>query len=52
VNLGAEEQAAEFARQAGASSYRIEERRPRIVAGTPAQVHRELDQLSREFGIR
>ncbi|WP_114943198.1 MsnO8 family LLM class oxidoreductase [Microvirga calopogonii] len=52
VNLGTEEQAAEFARQAGAASYRIEERRPRIVAGTPAQVRRELDQLSREFGIR
>jgi luciferase family oxidoreductase group 1 len=52
VNLGTEEQAAEFARQAGAASYRIEERRPRVVAGTPAQVHRELEQLSREFGVR
>jgi luciferase family oxidoreductase group 1 len=52
VNLGTKEQAAEFARQAGAASYRIEEQRPRVVAGTPAQVYRELDQLSREFGIR
>jgi luciferase family oxidoreductase group 1 len=52
VNLGTEEQAAEFARQAGAASYRTEERRPHAVAGTPAQVRRELDQLSREFGIR
>ncbi|MGF9761832.1 MsnO8 family LLM class oxidoreductase [Microvirga sp. 0TCS3.31] len=52
VNLGTEEQAAEFARQAGAASYRIEQRRPSVVAGTPDQVRRELDQLSRQYGIR
>jgi luciferase family oxidoreductase group 1 len=52
VNLGTAEQAAEFARQAGAASYRIEERRPSVVAGTPEQVRRELDHLSRQYGVR
>ncbi|RXT56189.1 alkanal monooxygenase [Bosea sp. Tri-44] len=51
VNLGSEEQAAEFARQAGAASYTTEIRRPSILAGTAEDVRRELDALSTRFGI-
>lgn len=51
VNLGSEEQAAEFARQAGAASYTTEIRRPSILSGTADDVRRELDGLSARFGI-
>lgn len=51
VNLGSEDQAAEFARQAGAASYTTEIRRPSILAGTAEDVRRELDALSARFGI-
>lgn len=51
LNLGSEEQAAEYARQAGAASWRTEIRRPHILAGTPEQVRRELDALHARFGI-
>ncbi|SEP42282.1 luciferase family oxidoreductase, group 1 [Methylobacterium sp. ap11] len=51
VNLGSEAQAAEFARQAGAVSYRTEARRPHVLSGTAGQVRAELDQLHTRFGI-
>ncbi|UZF94149.1 MsnO8 family LLM class oxidoreductase [Bosea sp. NBC_00550] len=51
LNLGSEEQAAEYARQAGAASYRTEIRTPHVLAGTPEQVRRELDALHARFGI-
>ncbi|QEL21295.1 MsnO8 family LLM class oxidoreductase [Bosea sp. F3-2] len=51
LNLGSEEQAAEYARQAGAAAYRTEIRKPHILAGTPEQVRRELDALHARFGI-
>lgn len=51
LNLGSEEQAAEYARQAGAASWRTEIRTPQILAGTPDQVRRELDALHARFGI-
>lgn len=51
LNLGSEEQAAEYARQAGAASYRTEIRKPHILAGTPGQVRCELDALHARFGI-
>ena len=51
VNLGSEDQAAEFARQAGAASFTTEIRRPSILAGTAEDVRRELDGLSARFGI-
>ncbi|RDJ27710.1 MsnO8 family LLM class oxidoreductase [Bosea caraganae] len=51
VNLGSEAQAAEFARQAGAQSYRTEERTPSVLAGTAAHVRRELDRLHQRFGV-
>jgi len=51
VNLGTEEQAAEFARQAGAASYRTEIRRPQILAGTAEQVRAEFERLRARFGV-
>lgn len=42
----------EFARQAGASSFRTEELRPHVIAGTPGRVRAELDGLHRRWGIR
>ncbi|SDR50263.1 luciferase family oxidoreductase, group 1 [Paraburkholderia fungorum] len=50
-NLGSAQAAEEFARQTGASGYRIDEQRPYVIAGTPEDVHRELDRLSERFGI-
>ncbi|MBN8953571.1 MULTISPECIES: LLM class flavin-dependent oxidoreductase [unclassified Rhizobium] len=51
VNVGSHEQALEYARQAGATDYRIEERSPRVLRGTPADVHLELQRLHDRFGI-
>ncbi|MDR6871728.1 luciferase family oxidoreductase group 1 [Bosea sp. BE125] len=51
VNVGSREQALEYARQIGATQYRIEERTPLLVRGTPACVGAELDRLHRTFGI-
>ncbi len=51
VNVGSAEQAAEFARQSGVTDYRVEERVPSILHGTPAQVRGELDALHRLHGI-
>lgn len=50
-NLPTPEAAAEFARQAGVSDYRIEETRPHVIAGDAEQVHAELEGLHRRFGI-
>ncbi len=51
VSVGSEEQAAEFARQAGVSEYRTEERIPSVLHGTAATVHAELQRLHRSYGI-
>ncbi len=51
VNLGAPEQAEEYARQAGFTDIRIEETHPSVVAGTAAFVKAELDALHARFGI-
>lgn len=51
VNLPSLEAAAEFARQAGATDYRTEERRPHVIAGTASEVRDELDALSERHGI-
>lgn len=51
VNLGAPEQAAEYARQAGVTDYRIEETRPSLIAGTAEFARREFDALHARFGI-
>jgi len=51
VNVGSEEQAAEFARQAGVTDYRTEERTPSVLHGTAEKVHAELEKLHRLYGI-
>jgi luciferase family oxidoreductase group 1 len=51
VNLATAEAAAEFARQTGVTDYRIDERHPHVVKGTPEQVRRQLDALSERYGI-
>ena len=51
VNLPSLEAAAEFARQAGVSDYRTEERRPHVIAGTGEEVRDALDALSERYGI-
>ncbi len=51
VNVGSEEQAAEFARQLGVSDYRTEEKVPSVLHGTAAQIHQQLDELHRVYGV-
>jgi luciferase family oxidoreductase group 1 len=51
INVGSEEQAAEFARQAGVTDYRIEEKVPSVLHGTAKQIRNELDALHRRFGV-
>lgn len=51
LNVGSVEQAEEFARQAGVSSYELHETPPSIVAGDPDQVRAELSSISRRFGV-
>lgn len=51
VSLGRREQAEEFARQAGAKDYRIEERKPSVLHGTAESIHDELARLSKLHGI-
>jgi len=52
VNVGSEEQAAEFARQAGIADYRVEEKTPSVLTGTARQVRQELDELHRRYGVK
>ncbi len=51
VNLPSLEAAAEFARQAGGVAYRAEETRPQVIAGTPAQVRVQFDNLAQQLGV-
>ncbi|WP_320199553.1 LLM class flavin-dependent oxidoreductase [Agrobacterium sp. rho-13.3] len=51
VNVGSEAQVLEYVRQAGARDYRIEERSPRVIRGTPDVVHAELARLQQAYGI-
>lgn len=51
INLGSPEQAADYARQAGVSDYRIEETRPSVLSGDAGYVHDQLEQLQRRFGV-
>ncbi|WP_107676073.1 MsnO8 family LLM class oxidoreductase [Agrobacterium sp. LAD9] len=51
VNVGSEEQAREYVRQAGATEYRIEERSPLIIRGSPSTVRAELLRLHHHYGI-
>ncbi len=51
VSVGRREQAEDFAKQAGAKSYRIEERKPSVLHGTPDDLHAELARLAAAYGI-
>jgi luciferase family oxidoreductase group 1 len=51
VTVGSQAQAEEYARQAGATDYRIEPKVPSVIAGTPPQVLAELDRLHERYGI-
>jgi luciferase family oxidoreductase group 1 len=51
VNLPTRDAALEFARQAGASDVRIEEKHPHVIAGSAERVRAELDDLARRYGI-
>jgi luciferase family oxidoreductase group 1 len=51
VNVPSLEFAAEYARQAGAADYTLEEMRPSVVYGTAEEVHEELEALQRRYGV-
>lgn len=51
VSVGSRNQAEEFARQAGVREFRIEERKPSVLHGTPENIHAELSRLSSLYGI-
>lgn len=50
-NVASLDQANEFARQVGAETYSVEPAEPQVIAGTADEVRRELDRLSRRFGV-
>lgn len=51
VNLATREAAVEFARQAGATDIRIEEKHPHVIAGSAERVRADLDDLAHTYGI-
>ncbi|MDE1996757.1 MAG: MsnO8 family LLM class oxidoreductase [Rhizobiaceae bacterium] len=51
VNVGSEDQAAEFARQAGFAEFRTEEKVPSVLHGTAQQIRKELDEFHRDYGV-
>lgn len=51
VTVGSVEQAEEYARQAGASNYRVEKKTPNVIRGSAHKVLGELDRLHQRFGI-
>ncbi len=52
VNVGNEEQAAEYARQAGVAEFRTEEKIPSVLHGTARQVRDALDGLHSQYGVQ
>lgn len=51
VSVGTQEAAAEFARQAGETDYRVEEKHPNVLAGSAKQVKQKLDELHERYGV-
>ncbi|HWJ75166.1 MAG TPA: MsnO8 family LLM class oxidoreductase [Kaistia sp.] len=51
VTVGTEEQAREYARQAGVADFRTTAAKPSLIAGDGADLVRELDRLGARFGI-
>ena len=52
VNVGSEAQALEYVRQAGATQYRIEERTPLLIQGSPETVHATFHRLHTAYGVK
>ncbi|MNI32830.1 putative monooxygenase MoxC [compost metagenome] len=52
VSLGRRDQAEDFAKQAGSKNYRIEERKPSVLHGTPDEIHAELARLAAAYEIQ
>lgn len=51
VSVSTLDAAAEFARQAGETDYRVEEKHPSVLAGSPKQVKQKLDELHEQYGV-
>jgi len=51
VSVGTQEAATEFARQAGETDYRVEEKHPNVLAGSAKQVKQKLDELHEQYGV-
>ncbi len=51
VTVGSEEQAAEYARQAGVSDYKTEKRKANVLAGNGVDILTDIENLSDRFGI-
>lgn len=51
VNLTSEEAAHDYARQYGATDYRIEQKRPTVISGTAEDVQAQLFALHQDLGV-
>lgn len=51
VTVGSEAQAAEYARQAGATDYTVEQRKANVLAGTGDEVVATIDALANKYAI-
>ncbi len=51
VTVGSEEQAAEYARQAGVTDFKIEKRKANVLAGNGEEIIAEIEALSARFGV-
>jgi luciferase family oxidoreductase group 1 len=51
VNLPTLEGVEDFVREAGVSDYRVEEKRPHVIADTPDRIRKELDTLAARFNV-
>lgn len=51
VSVATKEAAIEFARQAGTTDYRVEQKQPSVLAGTSRQVRQKLDALHAQYGV-
>jgi len=51
VTVGSEEQAAEYARQAGVTDYKTEKRKANVLAGNGVDIVADIEALAARFGI-
>ncbi|MEP7453999.1 MsnO8 family LLM class oxidoreductase [Phyllobacterium sp. SB3] len=52
VTVGSLAQAQEYIRQSGITEYRIEEKMPGVIRGTPGRIHGELERLHARYGVK